>query len=95
LERLFDNNDVVVKGKISNDDADVAECNIGTKKDTKFVKLSSKLLREKRVEYAELLKEFFDVFAWTYDDLKTYDTSVIEHTISLKEEAKPFRQKLR
>lgn len=95
LERLFDNSDVVVKGKISNDDADVAECNIDTNKDTKFVKLSSKLLREKRVEYAELLKEFFDVFAWTYDDLKTYDTSVIEHTISLKEEPKPFRKKLR
>jgi hypothetical protein len=34
------------------------------------------------------------VFAWTYEDLKTYDTSVIEHKIPLKEEAKPFRQKL-
>jgi hypothetical protein len=35
------------------------------------------------------------VFAWTYEDLKTYDTSVIEHKIPLKGEAKPFRQKLR
>jgi hypothetical protein len=35
------------------------------------------------------------VFSWTYEDLKTYDTSVIEHKIPLKEEAKPFRQKLR
>jgi hypothetical protein len=35
------------------------------------------------------------VFAWTYEDLKTYDTTVIEHKIPLKEEAKPFRQKLR
>jgi hypothetical protein len=42
-----------------------------------------------------LLKEFADVFAWTYEDLKTYDTYVIEHKIPLKEEAKPFRQKLR
>jgi hypothetical protein len=57
--------------------------------------LSSSLSREKRVEYTELLKEFFDVFAWTYEDLMTYDTSVIEHKIPLKEEAKPFRQKLR
>ena len=45
--------------------------------------------------YAELLREFADVFAWTYEDLRTYDTSVIEHKIPLKEEAKPFRQKLR
>jgi hypothetical protein len=35
------------------------------------------------------------VFAWTYEDLKTYDTSVIEHKIPLKEGDKPFRQKLR
>jgi hypothetical protein len=35
------------------------------------------------------------VFAWTYEDLKTYDTFVIEHKIPLKEEAKTFRQKLR
>ena len=51
--------------------------------------------REQRVEYAELLKEFSDVFAWTYEDIKTYDTTVIEHKIPLKEEAKSFRQKLR
>jgi len=35
------------------------------------------------------------VFAWTYEDLRTYDTSVFDHNIPLKEEAKPFRQKLR
>jgi ribonuclease HI len=95
LEILFDGNDVAVKFKGSTDDVDVSECNIGTEKDPKFVKLSSSLSREQRVEYAELLKEFADVFSWTYEDLRTYDTSIIEHKIPLKEEAKPFRQKLR
>jgi ribonuclease HI len=95
LERLFDRNDVAVKGKVSNKDVEVAECNIGTEKEPKFVKLSSSLTRKQRVEYAELLKEFADVFSWTYEDLRTYDTVVIEHKIPLKEEAKPFRQKLR
>ena len=42
-----------------------------------------------------MLKDFTDVFAWMYEDLKSFDTSVIEHKIPLKEEAKPFRQKLR
>jgi hypothetical protein len=95
LERLFDRNDVAVKVKGSTDDADVTKCNIGTEKNPKFVKLSSSLSREQRVEYVELLKEFVDVFAWTYEDLRTYNTSIIEHKIPLKEEAKPFRQKLR
>jgi hypothetical protein len=53
---LFDGNDVAVKGKVSNGDADVAECNIGTEEDPKFVKLSSSLSREQRAEYTELLK---------------------------------------
>jgi ribonuclease HI len=95
LERLFDGNDVAVKGEVSNGDADLAECNIGTQEEPKFVKLLSSLTREQRAEYTNLLREFADVFAWTYEDLKTYDTSVIEHKIPLKEEAKPFRQKLR
>jgi ribonuclease HI len=56
LEILFDRNDVEIKGKISNDDVDVAECNIGIEKDPKFVKLSSILSREKRSKYTELLK---------------------------------------
>jgi hypothetical protein len=95
LEILFDKNDVAVKGKITNDDVDAMECNIGTGKEPKFVKLSSSLTGKKRVEYAELLKEFPDVFTWTYEYLITYDTTFIEHNIPLKEVAKPFRQKLR
>jgi hypothetical protein len=95
LERLIDKIDVAVKGKISNGDVGAVECNIGTEKEPKFVKLSSSLTRKKRVEYVELLKEFADVFSWTYEDLRTYDTTVIEHKIPLKEEAKPFRHKLR
>jgi hypothetical protein len=56
LEILFDRNDVAVKGKISNEDVDVAECNIGTEKDPKFMKLPSSSSREKRAEYVELLR---------------------------------------
>jgi hypothetical protein len=77
------------------DNVGISECNIGTKKDPKFVKLSSILSTEKRAKYAELLREFVDVFSCTYEDLRTYNTSVIDHKIPLKEEAKPFRQKLR
>jgi ribonuclease HI len=36
LERIFDSNDVAVKVKRSIDDADIAECNIGTEKNPKL-----------------------------------------------------------
>ena len=46
LERLFDGNDVAVKGEVSNEDVDSAECNNGTQEEPKFVRLSSSLTKE-------------------------------------------------
>jgi hypothetical protein len=95
LERLFDSNDVAVKVRGSNEDVDLKECNLGTDEDPMYVKLSSSLLEKQRADYVKLLKEFSNVFAWKYDDLKTYDKSIIEHKIPLKDDTKPFRHKLR
>jgi hypothetical protein len=36
-----------------------------------------------------------DVFAWIYEDLKTCDTSIIQHRIHLKPGTNPFKQKLK
>jgi hypothetical protein len=33
--------------------------------------------------------------AWSYEELRTYETTVIEHKIPLKSGVKHFRQKLR
>ena len=41
------------------------------------------------------MKNYVDVFAWSYEYLKEYDTSIIQHTIPIKTREKPFRQKLR
>ena len=41
------------------------------------------------------MKKYIDVFTWSYEDLKEYDTSIIQHTIPIKPREKPFRQKLR
>jgi hypothetical protein len=63
LEILFDKNDVVVKVTDSTENANVTECNLGTKEDPKYVKLSSSLSKEQRDEYVKLLKEF-DLSVW-------------------------------
>jgi ribonuclease HI len=41
LERLFDGNDVAIKDRVSNEYVDIAECNIGTQEEPRFVKLSA------------------------------------------------------
>ncbi|MCO5593602.1 hypothetical protein L7F22_047617 [Adiantum nelumboides] len=39
------------------------------------------------------LKQYRDVFVWSYKDLKGVDPSICQHTIPLKSDAKPSRQR--
>ena len=73
----------------------VEDFNIGTTSDPKFIKISKNLQEQARKQYLALLKKYTKVFSWRYEDLKVYDTSIIQHTIPIKEDANPFRQKLR
>ena len=45
--------------------------------------------------FISLLKRYKDIFAWNYQDLKTYDPSIIQNTIPMVPEVKPILQKLR
>jgi hypothetical protein len=40
-------------------------------------------------------KKYCDVFAWTYEYLKMYETHIIQHVVPIKEGVKPFQQKWR
>ena len=42
-----------------------------------------------------MLKEFADIFAWSYSELKTYDKRIMENNIPLKTDANPVAQKIR
>ena len=53
------------------------------------------MLSARKAAFVKLFKEYKDVFAWTYEDLKNFDTSVMQHVILLEKEAKPYQQKLR
>ena len=70
------------------------DCNIGTTEHPRMVKISKTLTAEKRNKYIKLLKEHVDVFAWSYEELRTYDTGIIQHKVPLKLNDKPFRHKL-
>ena len=60
-----------------------------------MVKISKALSDEESKRYIKLLKEFVDIFAWSYEYLKIYDTNIIQHKIPLNPNTKPFRKKLR
>jgi len=81
LEDIFDSNDIPRKLKLQPLNTAIEECNIGTAEQPKIIKLSASLPPDQKPKYVDLFKEFRDVFAWSYEDLKSYDTSVIQHTI--------------
>jgi hypothetical protein len=68
--------------------------NLGTPENPKNINLSKTVSKEERKAYLKLFKKYQYVFAWSYQNLKTYDTRIIQHTISLNPELKPFQQKL-
>jgi hypothetical protein len=46
-------------------------------------------------QYVALFKEYLNVFAWSYDDLKAYDQTIFQHIIPLREGEKPIKQNIR
>ena len=57
-------------------------------------KLSKDLNLENKKGYITLIIEFSNVFAWTYEDLKGYYTSIIQHNIPIKKNEKSFDKNL-
>ena len=95
MEELFDHNDIPFKLAKRELDPTVQEQNIGSQSHPKLINLSTGLIAGQKSEFCSLMKEFANVFAWEYSDLKTYDTNIIQHRIPLQKDTNPFKQKLK
>jgi hypothetical protein len=98
LEKLYDLQDKfkkVMNCKTNNSYIQFEIVNLGSEFSPQNVNLGKNCSPEERKAYIKLFKEYKDIFAWTYEDLKTYDTNIIQHVIPMKSQTKPFQQKLR
>ena len=57
--------------------------------DPKLVYIATNLQPQEEELLIETLKQYRDVFAWSYKDLKGVEPSVCKHTIPMREDAKP------
>jgi hypothetical protein len=85
FKKIFDNNDVAGSRKITVNEVDVEDFNIGTLEDPKITKLSRTPSPEVKERYVKLMKEFPDVFSWRYDEMRVYDISIIQHVIPIRD----------
>jgi hypothetical protein len=98
LEKFYDLKDKfkkLVNCKTNSSSLSYEQLNLGTKDNMKYINLGLGCSQQEKVAFIKLFKEFKDVFAWTYDNLKTFDPNIIQRVIPMKPQTLPFQQKLR
>ena len=68
--------------------------NLGVESEPKYVNLGKCCSPGERIKFINLFQQYKYVFSWTYGDLKTYETHIIQHIIPIKAGVKPFQQQL-
>ena len=59
----------------------------------KLVFVSVNITKEEEGDLIMLLKEYKDCFAWPYKDMKSVPPEVVQHTILIRDDAKPVQQR--
>ena len=59
----------------------------------RIVNIATDLSPDEEELLVKTLREYKDVFAWSYKDLKGVDASICQHTIPMREDAKPSKQR--
>jgi len=69
--------------------------NLGTGQCPQTINFGKDCTPAKKSTFIKLLKQYKDIFSWSYGYLKTYDTYIIQHTIPILLESNPIQQNLR
>ena len=69
--------------------------NLGTEENKKEVKVGASLKDEVKKRLIEILPEYSDVFAWSYQDMPGLYTNIVVHKLPLRPECPPVKKKLR
>ena len=69
--------------------------NIGTEEQKREVRIGAALEESVKQRLIAMLREYADIFAWSYEDMPGLDTDIVVHRLPLKEDSPPVKQKLR
>ena len=68
------------------------EVDLGTKDKPRPVNVAKEMPNDEKIAMIELLTNFRDVFAWSYEDMWGLDPQLYQHQIHLSTDAKPVAQ---
>ncbi|KAI5411692.1 hypothetical protein KIW84_056677 [Lathyrus oleraceus] len=69
--------------------------NLGSEDCVREVKIGALLEESVKKGLIKLLREYVDVFSWSYEDMPGLGTDIVQHFLPLKPECMPVKQKLR
>ena len=68
---------------------------LGVSNEKKEVKVGTGMTTPIRDELVVLLRNYQDIFAWSYQDMHGLNPDIVQHRLPLKPECSPIKQKLR
>ena len=68
--------------------------NLGTEKDIKEVKIGVNLEHSVKQHLIQMLHDYVEMFAWSYEDMPRLDTDIVVHRLLTKEDCPPIKQKV-
>ena len=69
--------------------------NLGTGSGKKEVKIGTGMTTSIREELTALLKDYQDIFAWSYQDMPGLSSDIVQHRLPINPECSLVKQKLR
>ena len=69
--------------------------NLGIGREKKEVMVGTSMSMKVRGELVTLLRDYQDIFAWSYQDIHGFNIEIVQHKLPLNPECSPVKQKLR
>ena len=68
--------------------------NLGTEADRKEVKIGANPEDNVKSIFVQMLHDYVEAFAWSYEDMPGLDTNTVVHRLPMKEGCSPTKQKV-
>ena len=91
ITRLLEHEEKIIQPHLE----DLETVNLGSEDCIRLVKIGALLEGSVKEDLISLLREYSDIFAWSYEDMPGLDTDIVQHFLPLKPECVPVKQKLR
>ena len=84
------NNEELKQGHVEPIKEETKSVNLGTNDKPKMVKIGNTLTSSEKDALVTLLKEFKEVFAWSYEDILGINIDIVQHCIPTDPAMKPI-----